>query len=92
MPARWVRVVGDGLVYHGSCLLHDILLWPDVATDYVDVYDGRDTTSGKKFCRVEADIDESRHLHFGNGVAFDKGIYIDGADSAVETTVVFTPL
>jgi len=91
MP-RWTRVIGDSIVYQGPCLLLDVILWPDVATDYVDIYDGRDATSGKKFCRIEADVDKTRHLRFGQGVPFDVGIYVDGADSVVETTVVFEPL
>lgn len=90
--ARWTRVIGDNLVYEGPCLLLSITLWPDAATDYVDIYDGRDATSGKKFLRVEADVDRTRHLSFGRGVPFDAGIYVDGADSVVETTIVFEPL
>jgi len=90
--ARWTRVVGDGIVFSGACKLLDIILWPDAATDYVDVYDGRDATAGKKFCRVEADVDETVHLNFGDGVPFDIGIYVDGADGVVQTTIVFEPL
>ena len=89
---RWVVVKGDGLVYLGPCLVHNIIFFPDVAEDRADIYDGRDATSGKKFCRIEADVDRTRHLNFGQGVPFDVGIYIDGTDTAVETTVVFTPL
>jgi len=91
MP-RWTRVVGDSLVYEGSCRVLDIIFWPDVDTDYVDIYDGRDATSGKKFCRVELAASTTRHLRFGQGIPFDRGIYVDGYDSAVETTVVFEPL
>lgn len=89
---RWAVVKGDGLVYSGPCLLHNVVFWPDVATDYVDIYDGRDVTSGKKFCRLEADVDRTRHLSLGQGVPFDVGIYVDGFDTVVETTIVFTPL
>jgi len=89
---RWVRIIGDGVAYVGSCLLQGVIFWPDVAADYVDIYDGRDATSGKKFCRIEAGVGEARHLNLGAGVPFATGIYIDGADSAVETTVTFTPL
>lgn len=93
MPTRrWVVVKGDALVYIGPCLLHNVIFWPDAATDYVDIYDGRDTTSGKKFCRLEADVDRTRVLNLGQGVPFDVGLYVDGADTAVETTIVFTPL
>lgn len=89
---RWVIVKGDGVAYSGPCVLHNVILWPDVATDYVDIYDGRDATAGKKFCRLEADVDRTRHINLGYGVPFAVGIFIDGADTAVETTVVFTPL
>jgi len=91
MP-RWTRVVGDGLVYEGPCLIFDIILWPDSDGDYADIYDGLDTTSGKKFCRIEAAASTTRHLRFGPGVVFDRGIYVDGCDSAVETNIVFEPL
>lgn len=89
---RWVRLVGDGVAYLGTCVLHTVLFWPDVATDYVDIYDGRDATAGKKFCRLEAAVGKTRHLSLGSGVPFDVGIYIDGVDTAVETTIVYTPL
>lgn len=89
---RWARVKGSGLVYSGPCLVHDVIMWPDVAEDRADIYDGRDATAGKKFCRLEADVDRTRHLGLGQGVPFDVGLYIDGADTKVETTVVFTPI
>jgi endoglucanase Acf2 len=67
-------------------------MWPDSDADYADVYDGRDPTAGKKFCRVEASSQNTRHISLGQGVPFDIGIYVNGKDAAVETTVVFTPL
>lgn len=91
MP-RWTRVTGDGIAYSGPCLLLDIVFWPDSDADYADIYDGRDATSGKKFCRVEAAASTTRHLRFGQGIPFDRGIYVDGYDSAVQTTVIFEPL
>ena len=89
---HWLRVAGDGVVYDGPCILKNVIFWPDVAADYVDIYDGRDTTSGVKFCRIEADVDETRLVSLGDGVLFGRGIYVDGIDSAVETTVAFIPL
>lgn len=89
---RWVVVKGDALVYIGPCLVHTIIFFPDVAGDRADIYDGRDTKSGKKFCRIEANVDETMHVNLGEGAPFDVGIYVDGTDAAVETTIVFTPL
>jgi len=91
MP-RWTRVIGDGLVYEGPCLLKHLVFWPDADGDYADIYDGRDKTSGKKFMRIETSITLTWQIAFVDGVQFDTGIYVDGKDSAVEVTVVFEPL
>lgn len=89
--ARWARITGNGLVYSGPCLLTHILMEPNAANDYADIYDGRDTTSGKKFCRVSSSVVITRHISLGQGVPFDVGIFIHGFDAAVKTTVVFIP-
>lgn len=88
----WSRVRGDALVWVGPCLVHAVLFEPDIGTDYADIYDGRDATSGKKFCRVDTSLVVTRHVNFGQGVAFDAGIFIHNVDVAAYTTVVFTPL
>lgn len=88
----WVKVAGDGLAFNGPCIVKAIVFHPDVATDYADIYDGRDATSGVKFCRVENAVDSTMVVDFGDGVVFGRGIFVDGYDSAVETTVTFIPL
>lgn len=89
---RAVRVIGDGLAYTGPCLLTHVIMHPDAADDYADVYDGRDATMGKKFARIRSSSTNTRHVALGQGVRFDVGIYVDGYDAAVETTVVFVAL
>lgn len=91
-PTRWVKVTGDGLAYSGPCLLMGLIFWPDANADYVDIYDGRDDTSGKKFCRIESSVQVTWPFCFATGVPFDVGIFIKAIDAAVETTVVFDPL
>ena len=94
MPNRQrpVRIIGDGLAWQGPCLLTGIIFVPDANDDYVDVYDGRDATTGEKVCRVKTATKTTLHLYFGSGIYFDGGIYLDGYDAAVETTVLFTPV
>ena len=92
MHKRWVHLFGDGLIYRGPCLVHSITLWPDEDGDHAYVYDGHDVTSGKPFCLLEAATSTTLHLGFGDGVPFSQGIYVDGSDAEVATTVVFTPL
>lgn len=89
---RWTRFAGDALVYTGPCLLTHILVHPDANHDYADIYDGRDATSGKKFCRIATATRTARHISLNPGVRFDNGIYVDATDDAVETTIVYIPL
>lgn len=89
---QWTRIAGDGAAYKGPCLLTDILVHPDANNDMANVYDGIDPTAGKPFATIEPPNGVTAHLHFGNGIPFDRGIYIDGTDSAVITTVVFIPI
>ena len=87
---RWVHVVGDGQAYTGRCLLHSITLDPDAGGDEVTIYDGRDAASGRKFMSLVTSIKVTRHIQFEPGMPFSVGIFVDGSDAAVETTVVFT--
>lgn len=88
---HWVRVVGDGLVYDGPCVVTHIIFWPHTSTQYTDIYDGRDVTSGSKFCRIRAHSHHTRHIGLGQGVLFGRGIYIDAEHREDETTVAFIP-
>lgn len=73
-------------------MLTHIIFWPHASSQYADVYDGRDATSGKKFCRIDAFQKTTRHISLGRGVPFDVGIYVDAEHREDETTVVFVPL
>lgn len=88
-PSGFVRIEGDGLAVEGPCILHGIIFWPDSDADYADIYDGLDATSGKKFCRIESSTSITWSFVFPEGIEFDHGIYVDGIDSAVETTILF---
>lgn len=89
---RWVRVTDDALVYLGSCLVHSIIFTPTGQDEYVDVYDGRDATAGKLFCRVQTFRIETLTINLGQGVPFDIGIYVDVQNAGDAVTIVFTPL
>jgi len=89
---NWVQIAGDGLVFNGPCIVKSIIFWPHTDDQYADIYDGRDATSGKKFCRVEAYTPATRHISFGQGVQFGRGIYVNAKHREDETTVAFIPL
>lgn len=84
-----VLVKGSGLAVEGPVVLHGLIFWPDSDADYADIYDGLEAVSGKKFCRIESSTSITWSWSFEHGVLFDHGIYVDGIDSAVETTVLF---
>jgi len=89
---RWKRIVGDGLICRGPCLVHDILFTPNAVNDTVSIYDGRDATTGRLFATLFTAVKVSWAFCLADGVRFDRGIYIDSLDGDQETTIVFTPL
>lgn len=89
---RWVRVTDDALVYIGPCLVHNIIATPAGNNEYHEIYDGRDTTSGKLFCRIETAQVLTRPINLGQGVPFDVGIYVAVENLGDAVTIVFTPL
>jgi len=92
MPCTYARVCGDGRAYQGAALVKGIVFLPEAANDYVDVYDGLDATSGELVCRIISAVVSTCNFAFADGVRFNHGVYLDGIDSAVETTVFFQPL
>lgn len=92
VASSWRRIEGDGLVHAGPCIVKAIVFEPHAGQDWADVYDGRDATSGEKFCRVEAKTVTTVPVNLGDGVLFGRGIYVDGTDGDVRTTVTFIPL
>ena len=88
---RWVRILGDGCIYKGSCQVYAIILQVDAVNDVALIYDGIDAVSGKLFCELATSVDITRELCLHEGVSFEAGIYIDATDEAVATTVVFEP-
>lgn len=92
MPCTYVRIVGDGRAYQGKALVKGIIFMPITANDYVDVYDGLDATSGELVCRIVSAVVTTWPFCMPFGVWFQRGIYLDGIDDEVQTTVFFEPL
>lgn len=88
---RAVRITGDGVAWQGECVLKQVILNVDAGSDWVDIYDGLDATSGEKLLRMKSADIVTRSISLGEGVLFSVGIYLDGIDSAIETTVLFEP-
>lgn len=87
--AGYVTITGDGLAVEGPCLVCGLILQPNANADYCTVYDGLDAVSGKEFLVIDTSTIITRELLFPCPVRFNHGVYIDGLDSAVKTTVIF---
>ena len=85
----WVRIPGSGLAVEGACQVLGVIFWPNDDTDYADIYDGLDATSGKKFCRIESSTSITWCFCFAHPPEFSSGVYVKGVDDDVETTIVF---
>ena len=81
-------VVGDGLVTLEPTMLHGVIFTPVSATDYVIVYDGRGTIAGRKLFKLIESTVTTLSLSFPTPIYCPKGIYVDGVDSDVETTII----
>jgi len=86
------HISGNGLVTDKPCILKSIMFTPNAANDWADIYDGVDTTSGTKVCRILSAVVVSWCFNLSDGILMGRGIYIDGLDDAVETTVAYVPL
>ena len=88
---HWRRVVGSGVVYDGPCVLRDIIFDPHATTQYVEIYDGRDSTSGILFARIDRESHATWQMNLGRGVLFGRGIYVASEHREDAVTVAFNP-
>jgi len=81
-------IIGDGLVTDQPTMLHGILFTPISGNDYVTIYNGRDATSGIKIGKIITAYVMTRYHTFGHPVYCPQGIYVEGSDDEVETTIL----
>ncbi len=87
--AGWTVVKGSGLAVEGSCILLGLFFTPVTANDYVTLYDGLDATSGRKFAKFVTAVVVTWPFAFSGHPRFSSGIYVEGIDGDVETTIVY---
>lgn len=85
----WRRVVGSGLVSDKPAHLLAVIFTPAAAGDYVDVYNGRDATSGEKLMRVTTAVVTTQSIIFSEPIPCGRGLYVAGSSATVETAIAF---
>jgi hypothetical protein len=69
--------------------LHCVILTVTDSGDYVDVYEGRDASSGRKIFRLKALANRSVSFNFSKPLPCDRGIYVSFSTTDSEATVVW---
>lgn len=85
----WVRLKGSGVAAVGGVHVTRVILEPAAATASITIYDGLDATVGKVFSVMHAAAKTTRSLNLGEGVRFDRGVYIANNVGTSYTTVCF---
>lgn len=69
-------------------MIHGIIFTPISANDYAIIYDGHDATSGRKLCKVISSVVVTWALCFALPIFCPRGVYVEGKDDEVETTIL----
>jgi hypothetical protein len=69
--------------------LHCVILTVEDSGDYVDVYEGRDATSGNKVLRLKALANRSVSFNFSDPIYCGRGIYVSFSTTDSEATVAW---
>lgn len=85
----WTHIQGSGVAAVGHVHVTRIIFDPNVAGAWVGVYDGIDAVAGKLFAYFTSAAKTARVFNFGDGVHFDRGVYIAASAGADRTTVCF---
>jgi len=85
----WARIKQSDVAAVGHVHVTRVILEPAAAADYIEIYDGVDPTAGKLFAIMHAATRTTRTMNLGDGVHFDRGVYIEGSAAGVRSTVCF---
>ena len=89
-PGVTVRTT-DGIVTTQPAWLCCTIVTVAASGDYVDVYEGRDPTSGRKLFRLKCLLNRSVSFNFTHPVFCERGIYLDFSTTGSECSVFWSP-
>lgn len=79
----------DGIAVSKPCNLVGIVFTPTTAADYITVYDGSDTSSGRVVARVDAATVTTVEVLIPGGVYCPGGVYVDFSAASGKCTIVY---
>ncbi len=87
----YINTSADAIAYDKPCYLKRLLLLVGTTGGDVTIYDGRDSSSGRKVATVEAIANETKTLNFGNDLLLERGCFIDIGSNVTEVTAILEP-
>lgn len=88
----WSVLTTSGIVTRQPAFLCCAILTANSAGDHIEIYEGRDATSGRKIFMLEALENRSVSFNFTSPVLCQRGIYVYFDDDKCEATIIFTPV
>jgi hypothetical protein len=79
----------SGAITTEAAYLHCVILTVEESGDYIDVYEGRDASSGSKILRLKALANRSVSFNFSVPIYCDRGIYVGFSTTDSDATVVW---
>lgn len=87
----WTNVTADKVVTAQPALLHALVLLASAAGGAVTIYEGQDTSSGRKILTVKGQANVSRPVRFQPPLRCERGIYVDVGSDVGEVLVLWEP-
>lgn len=88
----FVNLTASGIVTRQPAYFCCISFTATDSGDYVDVYEGRDATSGRKVVRVKGLANRSQSFNFTYPPLCERGIFLDFSTDDTEATVDYRPV
>lgn len=89
LPDSFHTQLGSGKATGQSALLTCVIASVATNGDSIEVYNGRDSTSGSKILKLVVLANASVSFNISQGVLCDKGIYVACSETTVEWSIFF---
>ena len=89
--AGWTVVSQSALITSQPVYLVCVNLTVETNGDYVEVYDGRDDSSGRKVIKIKALANRSVNFNLTTPIYCESGLYLSFSATDSEVTVIWLP-
>lgn len=88
----FTNMIASGVVTRQPAYLCCVSFSATDSGDYIDIYEGRDATSGRKVVRVKGLQNRSVSFNFTNPPLCQRGIYVNFSTDDTEATINYRPV